>query len=187
MMFTALAALAQGNYLNAVVLDGNNVVLRSDYQAKIKKVSASDDKVTLILKNTEASDNLSTLYKNMSEVNVLTVENGSNGELKIHIQAPGISKADIVFETPDSAPVTVIRNNGLKNVIIAVLVLAFFIIAAKSARAQRKFGTAANFKKRELELYKNFKLEKPSINYKVAKISPRAKYETIRNYAQLRG
>lgn len=188
MMFTALAAIgAQSNYLNAVVLDGNNVILRSDYQAKIKKIADSDNKITLILKNTTASDNLSTLYKGTSEANIITAENGNNNELRLHIQSPGISKANVVFETPDSAPVTVIRNDGLKNVSIAVLILAFFLIAAKSARAQRRFGTNLNYKDREVELYKNFK--PASINYKVAKEPVRraGRHETIRNYAQIRG
>jgi|GEM_PF-755985 len=202
--FTALSAFAATNYLNSVVLekkDNNyNIILRSDNQAKVRKIVQSSDRIILSLKGIDAANTLSTLYKDTSDVNSLVVENTGNNELRIYIQAPEISKANIVFETPASAPMAVDANSTFKNVIWSFLILAFIVIIAKSTRMLNKYekNTDINrsIKDREVEMYKNFKREmavmqnmKPNINYKIRKSAYTSnsirKAETIRNYQYL--
>ena len=107
-------AFANSNFLNSVVLekgdDGYNIILRSDNKAKVKKSFKSDDKITLTLNGITTSNDFNTMYKNTSEVNNIVVENTDANTVKIYIQAPDISKANIVFDTPNSAPIVVSDN-----------------------------------------------------------------------------
>ena len=110
-IFTGLAAYAGENFLNTVVLENNDgaysIVLRSDEVAKVKKDVEAPDKIVLTLKGISQSPDVNTLYKNTPEVSGLVIQNSGNNEVKIFINAPDISKANIIFETPNSAPILV--------------------------------------------------------------------------------
>ncbi len=172
MYFTGLCAFAASNYLNAVVLEGTdnsyNIVLRSDQRTKIKKTVQASDRITLTLKGITAADNISTLYKDTAQVNSLVVENSGNGELKIYVQAPGIDKANVVFENPDSTPIAVDVNSLFAKLLCITMLGGMIFIGVKSTRTLNSHTYEPyykrNIKDRELELYRNFKREVATMN-----------------------
>ncbi len=192
-LFAGLAAFAGENYLNSVVIENNegltSVILRSDHITKIKRDIESPDKIVLTLKGILQSPDINTLYKNTSKVKGLAIENGKNNELKIYIEAPGISMANIVFETPDSSPVTVKSVVSEGKVVWCVISIALLLLAMRSAkRPKRAKAPDINeiIKEREKAMYRNFQKEissKPTINYRLKSYSKHVlKGETIRSY-----
>ena len=137
-IFTGLSAFAGENYLNSVVIENNDgetsVILRSDEVTKVKREVQAPDKIILTLKGISQSPDINTLYKNASNVNGLIIQNEGNNDLKVYIEAPGISKADIVFDTPNSAPVTVSDASGEERVVWSVISIAILLLVMRSAK-----------------------------------------------------
>lgn len=172
---------ASDNFLNTVILEGTdtgyNIVLRSDSIASVRRIINSDDKLTLDIKGLSSSSNLSTIYKNTSEANSVIVENAGNNEVKIHIQAKDIIKANIIFDTPASAPVVVsdsVSNNAIAWSALAFVVLCFVFAKSKNIIDNPEEDIAEaiqkNMRDREIAMYKNYKKELmtiPSIDYKI--------------------
>lgn len=192
-LFAGLAAFAGENYLNSVVIENNDgltsVILRSDHITKIKRDIESTDKIVLTLKGISQSPDINTLYKNTSKVKGLAIENGKNNELKIYIEAPGISMANIVFETPDSSPVTVKSVVSEGKVVWSVISIALLLLLMRSARRPKMAKSpdiTEIIKEREKAMYRNFQKEissKPTINYRLKSYSKHVlKGETIRSY-----
>ncbi len=192
-LFTGLSAFAGDNFLNSVVVDNNegvtSVILRSDQITKIKRDIESPDKIVLTLKGISQSPDINTMYKNASKVKGLAIENGKNNELKIYIEAPGISMANIVFETPDSAPVTVKSVVSEGKVVWCIISIALLLLVMRSARKPKKIlkpDINSIIKEREKAMYKNFQKEissLPSMNYRLKSYSKHVlKGETIRSY-----
>lgn len=192
-LFAGLAAFAGENYLNSVVIENNegltSVILRSDHITKIKRDIESPNKIVLTLKGILQSPDINTLYKNTSKVKGLAIENGKNNELKIYIEAPGISMANIVFETPDSSPVTVKSVVSEGKVVWCVISIALLLLAMRSAKRPKRAKApdiTEIIKEREKAMYRNFQKEissKPTINYRLKSYSKHVlKGETIRSY-----
>ena len=95
-LFSGLSAFASENYLNSVVVSKNDgktsIILRTDEITKVKKEVEAVDKIVVTLKGVTQSPALNTLYKNISDVNGLIIQSENNGELKIYVEAPEISK-----------------------------------------------------------------------------------------------
>lgn len=192
-LFAGLSVSASDNFLNSIVIsktDGNtSVILRSDEVAKIKREVESNDEIVLTLKNMKQSSGLDTLYKNVSDVNGMIIQN-SGSDLKIFIDAPDISKANIVFETPDSAPIVASDNKNESKFVWSIISIALLLLVMRSAKniniekPQKDINEI--IKEREKELYKNFQKEVatlPSINYKLKGYRKHVlKGETIRSY-----
>ena len=188
-------AFANSNFLNSVVLekgdDGYNIILRSDNKAKVKKSFKSDDKITLTLNGITTSNDFNTMYKNTSEVNNIVVENTDANTVKIYIQAPDISKANIVFDTPNSAPIVVSDNFAAQKTIWTIISLGLLLIIMRSAKNIKTGNMLYDLhqqviREREMEMYENFKQElkhKPKI-YDNSNLPLRnrelKKYETLR-------
>ncbi len=192
-IFTGLAAFAGENYLNSVVINDNDgetsIILRTDELTKVKRDIESPDKIVITLKGVLQSPNINTLYKNASNVDSLVIQNKKNNELKIFIEAPLISKANIVFETPDSSPVTVTNAAGEGKVVWCIISIALLLLVMRSARnvnPQPEPDVSELIKEREKALYRNFQKEVasiPSINYKLKSYRKHVlKGETIRSY-----
>ena len=177
--FTINTSYASTNFLNSVVLekgeDGYNIILRSDDTAKVKKSFQSTDKIVLTLSGITTSNDFNTMYKNTSDVNNIVVENSDTGAIKIYIQAPGISKANIVFDTPNSAPIPVGDSFASEKTAWCVVSIALLLMVMRSAK-NIKTGNALYdlhqqvVREREMEMYQNFKAElksMPSMNYKL--------------------
>ena len=140
--FTAGIALASGNFLNSVILEGTetgyNVVLRSDARAKIKKSIKSRDNMVLTLYGTTVSDDINTLYKNTTDVNSIIV---------------------------DSAPLAVGDRFAKEKMLWAGFSVMFLLLMIHSIKSQnRRIVRKMNMRDREIEFYK---ATIPSINYKV--------------------
>lgn len=161
-------SFASQNFLNSVVFEQSegqyNIVLRSDATAKVKKSTQGNDKITLTLKGITPSGNINTIYKNINGANPLVVEQLGDKELKLHIQAPNVSSANIIFNTPDSAPIFVGERFGQEKMNWALTVLAITgIILYSTSRRTRKVCQKRELRDREIEFYK---AKLPSMNYK---------------------
>ena len=156
------------NFLNSVVFEQNegqyNIVLRSDNTAKVKKSIQSNDKITLTIKGITSANNINTIYKNIDGVNPLVVETLGENELKLHIQAPNAANANIIFNTPDSAPIFVGERFGQEKLswALTVITLAGIVLYSTSKRT-RKVCQRRELRDREIEFYK---AKLPSMNYK---------------------
>ncbi len=193
-LISGLSAFASENYLNSVVVSKNDgktsIVLRTDEIAKVKKEVETSDKIVITLKGISQSPNINTLYKNVSDVYGLIIQNESTNELKIYIEAPEIAKADIVFETPNSAPITVINKVNEEKAVWSIISIILLLVIMGSARNLSKEPETKDIneiiKEREKELYRNFQKEAatmPSINYKLKGYRKHVlKGETIRSY-----
>lgn len=185
---------AADNYLNSVVIENSDdavsIVLRSDDVAKIKKEIESPDKIILNLKGIMQSPDISTLYKNTSKVEALTIQNEGKNGLKIYIDAPDIAKANIIFDTPNSAPLVLKTGISEKRAVWSIISIVLLLIAMRSARNSQSVLKLPDknelIKEREKAMYKTFQKEVktlPSINYRLKAYSKHVlKGETIRSY-----
>ena len=161
-------SFAAQNFLNSVVFEQSegqyNIVLRSDTPAKVRKSTQGSDKITLTLKGITSANNINTIYKNVNGVNPLVVENIGENELRLQIQAPDVANANIIFNTPDSAPIFVGERFGHEKMTwtLTVLTLAGIILYSTSRRT-RKVCQRRELRDREIEFYK---AKLPSMNYK---------------------
>ena len=189
-------AFANSNFLNSVVLergeDGYNIILRSDNKAKVKKSFQSDDKITLTLNGITTSNDFNTMYKNTSEVNNIIVENTDSNTVKIYIQAPEISKANIIFETPNSAPIAVGDSFASEKLIWSVISLALLLLVMRSAKNIKTGNMLYDLhqqviREREMEMYENFKNE---LKYKPKTyntyMDSQVKHNSLKRYETLR-
>jgi len=164
----ASTSFASQNFLNSVVfenIDGQyNIILRSDIPAKVRKSTQGSDKVTLTIKGITSANNINTIYKNVNNINPLVVEATGENELKLHIQGENVANANIIFNTPDSAPIFVGERFGHEKTSWALTVFALAgIILYSTNRKTRKVAQKRELRDREIEFYK---AKLPSMNYK---------------------
>ena len=179
---------AADNYLNTVVLEGisgggYNVLLRSDAIASVKRTVVDNNKIVLNIKGLTASDDISTVYRNTSSANGIVVENVGNNEVAIQVQGKNVSNANIIFDSPVTAPIVVSDGVSHKAIWWSIFALmALCVIFAKSrnlkveSKDKIKAGVRKNIRDREVQMYRNYRREllmKPSIDYKIT--SPRMK------------
>lgn len=193
-LFSGLSAFASENYLNSVVVSKNDdrtsIILRTDEITKVKKEIENPNRITVTLKGITQSPTINTLYKNISDVNSLIIQSEINNELKIYVEAPDIAKADVVFETPNSAPITAINNVNEEKIVWSIISVALLLAIMCSAKNITKEPVQRDIseiiKEREKALYRNFQKEVatiPSINYKLKGYRKHVlKGETIRAY-----
>lgn len=194
-IMSGVSAFAGENFLNSLVIDNNDgvtsIILRSDDVAKLKREIESPDKIVINLKGIKQSPDITTLYKNTTKIKGLAIQSEKNNELKIYIEAPAIAKANVVFETPNSAPITVSSVVGEGRVAWCIISIALLLMVMRSARNVRpKKAIKPNIneiiKEREKAMYRNFQKEVrtlPSINYRLKSYSKHVlKGETIRSY-----
>lgn len=188
MLFMITSALAANdNFLNAVVLEGTdsgyNIILRSDAVASVKRVVENSNKIVLDIKGLTSSDDISTVYKNTSSANGVIVENIGNNSIRVQVQGKNISSANVIFDTPASAPIVVTDKVSKRTVgwSATALVLLCFIFAKSrdikvDTRAKVREAVQKNMRDREIAMYKNYRREMltiPSIDYKIK--NPRLK------------
>ena len=191
LIMTGMSAYAADNFLNSVVIDNadgqTNVILRSDKLTKVRKEVESSDRIILYMSAIEQSPDINTLYKNATNVNGVAVQSLGNNDLKIYLDAKGISKANIVLETPDSSPITIVNRNSDEKVLWSIISLVILFAAMSSAKKQVKPKSHDELiKEREMALYRNFQKEvdlMPSMNYKLKSYKKHVlKGETLRYY-----
>ena len=197
MMLTS-GVYAADNFLNTVVLEGAeeggyNILLRSDAIASVRRVVESNNKIILNIRGLTASEDINTLYRNTSSANGVIVENVGNNEVKIQIQGKNIAKANIIFDSPASAPIVVSDKVSGKTIawsLFAMLVICFLFAKSRGMKTNSKERISAavqkNIRDREIAMYRTYRREmltKPSIDSKIT--NPRMK-ESIRRADTIR-
>lgn len=195
LILAGVSAYATDNFLNSVVVDNvdgeTSIVLRADEIAKVKREIESPNKIVINLKGIKQSPDINTMYKNTTKVKGLAIQSEKNNELKIYIEAPEIAKANVVFDTPNSAPLTVssvVSEGKVLWCIISICLLLMVMRSAKNAKPKAVTKPDINevIKEREKALYRNFQKEvatMPSMNYRLKGYSKHVlKGETIRSY-----
>lgn len=163
---STLSVSASDNLLNAVTLegvdDGYNITLKTDSVARVKKVTESQDKVTLVLSGISSAPEVNVFYKNTPAASSLIVENTGRNDVKIHIKADNIIKSNIIFDIPASAPVFVTDSEQNENVafnIFAAGLIVALAVLVKSVASEKQADKALierSLKERELELYRAY-------------------------------
>lgn len=180
------SVFAADNFLNSVVLEGiegggYNIFLRSDAIASVRRIVENQNKIVLDIKGLIASDDISTIYRNTSSANGVIVENIGSNEVKIQIQGKNISSANIIFDSPASAPIVVSEKISGKAIMWTLLALfAICVMFAKSrslkGNSKERINAAVqkNIRDREIAMFRSYRremLNKPSIDSKIT--SPR--------------
>lgn len=187
LLMISAAVASSDNFLNAVVLEGTdngyNIVLRSDAVASVKRVVENNNKIVLDIKGLTSSDDISTVYKNTSAANGVIVENIGNNSIRVQVQGKNISNANVIFDTPASAPIVVTDNVSKKMVgwsVVALVLLCFVFAKSRDIKvdtgAKVREAVQKNMRDREIAMYKNYRREMltiPSIDYKIK--NPRLK------------
>lgn len=164
MMLTSVV-YASDNSLNSILLEGTdngyNIILRTDKVAQVKKTIQPDGALLIDIKNISSPVNLDTRYVNVKNVNNMVVENSGNNDVKIYIQAEGIEKSDIIFETP-AAPLYVVSDGVSKKqagwtVAAFVLMLVLAGSFKKSVAKDERISLQKDLTEREIRLYKEMK------------------------------
>lgn len=194
-IFNAGFSYAADNTLNTVLLEKTdsvyNIVLRTDFQAKINKKIKSDNTLDITLKNVTSSATVPILYRNVPSDSSIILSDNGRGEVKLHIQSNGISKSNVIFETPNSSPVVVNDSYNFSMILAGIgaliaLCLANNITAKKSNQA---INFDINIKDREMRLLRKYREELttiPSINYNMKNCGyPRKKLDA-KNIAETR-
>ena len=185
------------NELHTIILegtyDGYNVILKSDEVPTVHKKIKNSDNIVLDVKGVTPSASVSAIYRSSAEINGLVVENISNDELKIYINAKDIAGATIFSDTPNAPSVLLSDRFPIEKVVWSVVVLLILCGLYKSAKALTEYENSIIIKKdikdREIELYRNFQRElgkMPKINAKIkdgysTEVMPRLR----RNYREL--
>ena len=165
--FCANTSFGAQNFLNSVVFDKtdgqNNILLRSDKFARVKKSVQSPNEITLVIKDLSNAPNMTTIYKNSARDGKVIVETGEKGELKLHIMSPDASSANIIFNTPDSAPIYVGERFGKQKInwTFTMLIIAGLILFSTNKNT-RRIALRRELRDREIEFYK---AKLPSMNY----------------------
>lgn len=159
------SAFAFENILNAVVVEGtpngNNLILRTDTAAVIKKSILSDGTLEIDIKNIAASMSMDTKYINPNGINNVTIENIGNNEVKIFVQGENADRTSIIFDTPASAPIVVSDGLSKKQIgwIATVFILTCILAGSfkHSVEKDERVSIKNDLTEREIKLYKELK------------------------------
>lgn len=164
---TTLGAFGADNVLNSVILEGvdegYNITLKTDSVAKIRKVSESSDKLTLVLNGVTSAPEVNVFYKNTPDASSLIVENSGRNDVKVHIKADNISNSNIIFDIPASVPVFVTDSGSNENLafnLFAVGLICALAVLVKSVVSEKKEERSIArqaLRDREIELYRNYR------------------------------
>lgn len=164
-MMLVTTAYASDNNLNAILLEGTesgyNIILRTDKVAQVKKAIQSDGTLLIDIKNISSPVNIDTRYVNIKNVNNVVVENVGGNDVKIYIQAEGIEKSDIIFETPAAPPYVVSDSVSKKQAGWTIAAFVFMLVLAgsfkKSVAKDEKLSLQKDLTEREIKLYREMK------------------------------
>lgn len=159
------SAFASENILNAIVVEGtsvgNNLILRTDTAAAIKKTILSDGTLEVDIKNIATAINMDTKYINPNGINNVTIENIGNNEVKIFVQGENADRTSIIFDTPASAPIVVSDGLSKKQIgwIAAVFILTCILAGSfkHSVEKDERISIRNDLTEREIKLYKELK------------------------------
>ncbi len=121
-LFTAISVFAADNVLQSVQIEPSgdtfNIVLVSDSPVSVKKTVQASNRIMLSLKGIRASKTLSTVYKNVSNVDNIIVEPFGVDGLNIMFQADNAANASITFDSLVSSVKVEDRANPKKEILL---------------------------------------------------------------------
>lgn len=121
-VFMAMSVMASDNVLQSVQVepmgDSFNIVLVADNSTSVKKTIQSSNRILLSLKGIRASKTLSTVYKNVSNVDNIIVEPFGVDGLNIIFQAENASNASVTFDSLVSSVKVENRANPKKEILL---------------------------------------------------------------------
>lgn len=121
-IFMAMSVMASDNVLQSVQVepmgDSFNIVLVADNSVSVKKTIQAPNRILLSLKGIRASKTLSTVYKNVSNVDNIIVEPFGVDGLNIMFQADNASGASITFDSLVSSVKVEDRANPKKEILL---------------------------------------------------------------------
>lgn len=121
-LFMAMSVSASDNVLQSVQVeplgDSFNIVLVSDSTVAVKKTVQAPNRILLSLRGIRASKTLSTVYKNVSNVDNIIVEPFGVDGLNIMFQADNASNASITFDSLVSSVKVEDRANPKKEILL---------------------------------------------------------------------
>ena len=92
---------------------GYNIILKTDKNTSFKKTIQNSDRLVIELKNTMTSDDFSTIYNDVSDINNVTVTPVGRDDLRIQIQGHNINNSFINIDTSADSPV--VQQNFNEN------------------------------------------------------------------------
>ena len=121
-LFMTMSVMASDNVLQSVQIeqagDSFNIVLVADSSVSFKKTVQAPNRILLSLKGIRASKNLSTVYKNVSNVDNIIVEPFGVDGLNIMFQADNASNSTVTFDSLVSSVKVSDRANPKKEILL---------------------------------------------------------------------
>lgn len=107
------ASCVMANTLSEIQINpvesGYGIVLKTDEVAQIKKTITADNKMTIELKDVEVSENLNTVYNDVSDIDNVTVAPLNKNGIKIVLKGKNVANSKVSFEQ-DFTPISAINN-----------------------------------------------------------------------------
>lgn len=121
-IFMAMSVMASDNVLQSVQVepmgDSFNITLVADNSVSVKKTIQAPNRILLSLKGIRASKTLSTVYKNVSNVDNIIVEPFGVDGLNIMFQADNASGSSVTFDSLVSSVKVEDRANPKKEILL---------------------------------------------------------------------
>ena len=91
--------------------NGYGIVLKTDTTTPIKKIVSSNDKMSVILKDINVSQELNTVYNNVENIENVTIQPLSKKDVKITFKGKGIANSKVSFGSIiESAPIAPVQS-----------------------------------------------------------------------------
>ena len=156
---------AAENYLRTITLEKNNsgynIILGSDFVTKVSKKTPSENEMIIELKDIKSSDTVNAIYKGVTSIDGLVIENSSYDKLKIYITADGIKYSTVIMEPSNGTPAIVGAPVPMDKILWVVFVMALFTVVFKVARdlseEDDKILIKKDIKDREIQLYRKYR------------------------------
>ena len=105
------------NTLSEIQIDGTDsgygIVLKTDEITKMKKtVSADNNKLTIQLKDVEVSEDLNTVYNDVTNFENVTVTPAGKSDIKIIFTGEGVANSKVYFENLKTTSAQVVAQGG---------------------------------------------------------------------------
>jgi hypothetical protein len=140
---------------------GFNIILGSDEVAKVSKKTPSENEMILEIKDVKSSDTVNAIYKGVTSIDGLVIENASHNKLKVYITAEGIKYSTVIMDPVNGSPAIVGESVPLDKILWVVCVLALFSVVFRVARdlseEDDKILIKKDIKDREIQLYRKYR------------------------------
>ena len=166
---------AADNYLRTITLEkgnsGFNIILGTDSMVKVSKKTPSENEVIIEMKDIKSAETVNAVYKGVTSIDGLVVENSSYDKLKIYISADNIKYSSVILQPANGEPSIVGETVPLDKILWIVCVMALFSVVFKVAKdlseEDDKILIKKDIKDREIQLYRKYRSQmavNPSID-----------------------